>query len=92
MALARDRFRTLYRYMIDAASLDWGGCCDNENGGAHEYFWWTQQKMTDAYHLAGSFVTLFSWQHAVRYPEGQRSVLLAKRGIRPVPHLASGCH
>ena len=33
-----------YRYMIDAASLDWGGCCDNENGGGHEYFWWTQQK------------------------------------------------
>jgi hypothetical protein len=76
-----------YRYMIDAASLDWGGCCDNENGGAHEYFWWTQQKTADEYKLGDRFVTLFSYGHAVRYPEGQRNVLFAKRGIRPVPHL-----
>jgi hypothetical protein len=74
--------------MIDAASLDWGGCCDNENGGAHEYFWWTQQKMSDEYHLGARFVPLFSYEHAVPYPEGQRNVLFAKRGIRPVPHLA----
>ena len=77
-----------YRYMIDAASLDWGGCCDNENGGGHEYFWWTQQKTTDEYQLGDQFVTLFSYGHAVRYPEGQRNVLFARRGIRPVPHLA----
>jgi hypothetical protein len=76
-----------YRYMIDAASLDWGACCDNENGSGHEYFWWTQQKMTDEYLLDGSFVSLFAFKHAVNYPEGQRSLLFAKRGIRPIPHL-----
>ena len=73
--------------MIDAAALDWGGCCDNENGGGHEYFWWTQQKMTDEYALDAAFVPMFSFKHAVAYPEGQRSVLFAKRGIRPVPHV-----
>jgi len=78
-----------YRYLIDGASLDWAGCCDNENGGGHEYFWWLQQKMTDEYKLGDRFVPLFSYEHAVRYPEGHRNVLLAKRGIRPVPHLAA---
>jgi hypothetical protein len=76
-----------YRYMIDAAALDWGGCCDNENGGGHEYFWWTQQKMADEYLLDGAFLPLFAFTHAVAYPEGQRSLLFAKRGVRPVPHL-----
>jgi hypothetical protein len=75
-----------YRYMIDGAALDWGGCCDTENGSAHEYFWWTQQKMTDEYHLGDRFVPLFAYEHQVRYPEGHRIVLLSKRGIRPAPH------
>jgi hypothetical protein len=77
-----------YRYMIDAGSLDWAGCCDNEDGPGHEYFWWSQQKMTDEYKLGDRFVPLFSYEHAVRYPEGHRNILFAKRGIRPVPHLA----
>jgi len=37
-----------YRYLIDAANMDWGGCCDHDNGGGREYPWWLQQKMTDA--------------------------------------------
>lgn len=77
-----------YRYMIDAASLDWSGCCDNENGQGHEYFWWLEQKMSDEHKLGDRFVPMFSYEHAVRYPEGHRNVLFPKRGIRPVPHLA----
>lgn len=78
-----------YRYLIDAAALDWGGCCDYENGGGHEYFWWTQQKMTDAYNLDDRFLPMFSFEHSVRYPEGHRNILLARRGIRPIQHLAA---
>src|ERR1035438_2202682 len=74
--------------MIDAASLDWGGCCDNENGSAHEYFWWIQQKLTDEFHLGEQFVPLFSYERPVPWPEGQRNILFARRGIRPLPHLA----
>jgi hypothetical protein len=76
-----------YRYMIDAAALDWGGCCDVENGEGHEYFWWREQTMADEYKLGGRFVPMFAFEHAVRYPEGHRTVLFAKRGIRPLPHL-----
>ena len=27
-----------YRYMIDAAYMDWGGCCDHDNGAGREYY------------------------------------------------------
>ncbi len=76
-----------YRYMIDAAALDWGGCCDTENGEGHEYFWWRQQTAAEAYRLGDRFVPLFAFEHEARYPEGHRVVLFAKRGVRPAPHL-----
>ncbi len=76
-----------YRYMIDAAYMDWGGCCDHDNGGGREYYWWTQQKLTDAYHLGDSFVPMFSYERSVRYPEGHRNVVMPRRGIRPLPRI-----
>lgn len=76
-----------YRYMIDAAYMDWVGCCDHDNGGGREYSWWIQQKLTDAYHLGGRFVPMFSYERSVRYPEGHRNVVMARRGVRPLPRL-----
>jgi hypothetical protein len=76
-----------YRYMIDAAYMDWGGCCDHDNGGGHEYFWWLQQKLTDAYKLGARFVPMFSYERSVRYPEGHRNVVMPTRGVRPLPRL-----
>ncbi len=76
-----------YRYMIDAAGLDWGGCCDTDNGEGHEYFWWREQTFADAYRLGTNFVPMFAFERAVRYPEGHRVVLFAKRGVRPIPRL-----
>jgi hypothetical protein len=76
-----------YRYMIDAASMDWVGCCDHDNGGGREYFWWQEQKLTDAYKLGRSFVPMFAYERSVRYPEGHRNVVFAQRGIRPLPRL-----
>ncbi|MGH9658542.1 MAG: TolB family protein, partial [Bryobacteraceae bacterium] len=35
-----------YRYMIDAASMDFGASTDHQ-GGAWLYWWWYTQKMTD---------------------------------------------
>jgi hypothetical protein len=77
-----------YRYLIDAGGLDWGACCDTENGEGHEYFWWREQTMADAYKLGGAFLPMFGFEHLVRYPEGHRVVMFAKRGVRPMPHLA----
>nr|MCU0244934.1 hypothetical protein [Bryobacter sp.] len=76
-----------YRYMIDAAYMDWGGCCDHDNGGGREYFWWISQKLTDAYNLGPHFVNMFSYERSVRYPEGHRNTVFAQRGIRPLPRL-----
>jgi hypothetical protein len=76
-----------YRYMIDAAYMDWVGCCDHDNGGGREYPWWIEQKLTDAYKLGSKFVPMFSYERSVRYPEGHRNVILSQRGIRPLPRL-----
>ena len=76
-----------YPYMIDAAGLDWGGCCDTDNGEGHEYFWWREQTFADAYKLGANFVPMFAFERGVRYPEGHRVVMFAKRGVRPIPHL-----
>ncbi len=75
-----------WRYFIDVAYLDWAGCCDHDNG-RREYPWWRTQKLSDAFHLPGKFVTLFSYERSVRYPEGHRNLLFAQRGIRPLPRL-----
>src|SRR5205823_6323321 len=76
-----------YRYMIDAAYMDWVGCCDHDNGAGREYSWWIEQKLTDAYKLGSKFVPMFAYERSVRYPEGHRNVIFARRGIRPLPRL-----
>jgi hypothetical protein len=76
-----------YRYLIDAARMDWGGCCDHDNGDGREYAWWTQQKLTDAYYLDTSYIPMFSYERSVVYPEGHRNVVFARRGTRPLPRL-----
>jgi hypothetical protein len=78
-----------WRYLIDAADLDWGACCDTDNGGGHEYFWWTEQKTNEEFNLPSRFVSLFAYERAVRWPEGHREIVFAQRGIRPLPHLAA---
>jgi hypothetical protein len=75
-----------YRYMIDAASMDWGGCCDHDNG-TNEYSWWIEQKLTDAYKLGDRYIAMFAYERSVTYPEGHRNVVFARRGVRPLPRL-----
>jgi len=76
-----------YRYYIDAASLDWAGCCDHDNGEAREYTWWLTQKFTDAYLLGPKYVPMFYYERSVSYPEGHRNVIFAQRGVRTLPRL-----
>ncbi len=76
-----------YRYLLDAAYMDWGGCCDHDNGAGREYYWWMSQKLTDAYNLAGKYTAMFSYERSVRYPEGHRNTIFVKRGLRPLPRL-----
>src|SRR5262249_35418305 len=76
-----------WRYIIDAADLDWVGCCDHDNGNGREFTWWTNQKETDLFYAPGRFAPLFSYERSVAYPEGHRNVLFAQRGIRTLPRL-----
>ena len=76
-----------YRYFIDAAALDWVGCCDHDDGTAREYTWWMMQKFTDAFLLGNRFVPMYYYERSVAYPEGHRNIVFARRGIRPLPRL-----
>src|SRR5262249_34892485 len=49
-----------WRYIIDAADMDWVGCCDHDNGNGREYTWWMNQKETDLFYAPGRFTPLFS--------------------------------
>ena len=74
-----------WRYILDAAAMDWVGCCDHDNGSDREYSWWITQKLTDVFHAPGKFIPMFSYERSVGYPEGHRNVIFAQRGIRPLP-------
>jgi len=76
-----------YRYILDAGSLDWVGCCDHDNGAGREYSWWISQKLTDIFYAPGKFVPMFSYERSVNYPEGHRNVIFAQRGVRTLPRL-----
>ncbi|MGH9657515.1 MAG: hypothetical protein ACRD96_03165, partial [Bryobacteraceae bacterium] len=76
-----------WRYMLDPGDMDWVGCCDHDNGGGREYSWWITQKLTDVFHSPGQFVSMFSYERSVPYPEGHRNVVFVQRGIRTLPRL-----
>ena len=67
-----------YRYMIDAASMDFGASTDHQ-GGAWPYWWWYTQKMTDMYHVPGAYVPIFGYERSAIYPNGHRNIFFAKR-------------
>lgn len=77
----------MWRYGIDAASMDWLGNGDHDNGNGREYTWWLTQKSTDAFMLPGSFTPMFSYERSVSYPEGHRNCVFAQRGVRTLPRL-----
>jgi hypothetical protein len=76
-----------YRYMVDAASFGWAGCCDHDDGEAREYTWWLMQKFTDAYTLGTKFTPMYYYERSVAYPEGHRNIMFAQRGVRVLPRL-----
>jgi hypothetical protein len=67
-----------YRYMIDAAAMDFGASTDHQ-GGAWPYWWWYTQKMTDMYFVPGSYVPLFGYERSAQFPFGHRNIFVLKR-------------
>lgn len=80
-----------YRYMIDAASMDFGASTDHQ-GGAWPYWWWYSQKMTDMYRVPGKYTPIFGYERSAVYPNGHRNVLFARRSDSHVTpfHLKDG--
>lgn len=74
-----------WRYALDAASMDWMGNGDHDNGFHDEYCWWQIQKVTDLFHQPPHFVAVHSYERSVVFPNGHRNVIMPKRGIRPLP-------
>ena len=70
---------------IDAASLDFYANSEhNYLGGPDvEYHDFLLQQFADCFHLPGSFTPLFAYERSVRYPNGHRNIIFAKRGVRP---------
>jgi hypothetical protein len=67
-----------YRYMIDAAAMDFGASTDHQ-GGAWPYWWWYTQKMTDMYHVPGAYVAIFGYERSAQYPFGHRNMFFVRR-------------
>ena len=76
-----------YRYAIDVAALDFYANSEhNYLGGPDvEYHDFLLQQMVDNLHLPGSFVPLFAYERSIRFPNGHRNIIFAKRGVRPLP-------
>ena len=76
-----------YRYAIDAASLDYYANTEHNflGGPDVEYHDWLLQQFVECFDLPGAFTPFFAYERSVRYPNGHRNILFAKRGIRPFP-------
>lgn len=88
---ADGNLQDFYRYMIDAAAMDFGASTDHQ-GGAWPYWWWYTQKMTDMYHVPGAYVPIFGYERSAVFPNGHRNMFFAKRSdSRVTPfHLQAG--
>ena len=47
--------------------------------GYWSYWWWYSQKMSDMYHLPGTYINLFAHERSASYPFGHRNVFYSDR-------------
>ena len=70
-----------YRYMLDAAAMDFGAVTDHNSGGDNEYWWWLIEKSCDMYNVPRAFSTFYAYERSVEYPNGHRNILHTRRGV-----------
>jgi hypothetical protein len=73
-----------YRYMIDAAAMDFGASTDHQGGGT-DYWNFLTQKMADMYHFPQRFVTLYAYERNLGNPFGHRNIIHTQRNYRVIP-------
>lgn len=74
-----------YRYMLDAASMDFGIISDHQYGGDREYWWWYTEKLADMFYAPERYIPLFGYERSVTYPNGHRNVIHSRRGVEHIP-------
>ncbi len=75
----------MWRYAQDAADMDWLGNGDHDNGWGHQYPWWITQKTMDIFYNPPYFITPYTYERSVVWPNGHRNVIFTQRGIRTLP-------
>jgi hypothetical protein len=73
-----------YRYMIDAAEMDFGASTDHQAGGI-DYWNFVTQKMADMYHFPERFTALYAYERNIANPHGHRNVIHTRREYPIVP-------
>jgi len=73
-----------YRYMLDAAGMDFSTVTDHQ-GGATAYDWWKTQKSTDLFFVPGRLTTLYAYERSVPYPNGHHNIAFAQPGAPILP-------
>ena len=69
-----------YRYVLDAADLDFGLITDHQAGGDREYWWWYSEKLADLFFAPERYISMFGYERSVAYPNGHRNIIHDRRG------------
>src|SRR5258708_36760889 len=73
-----------FRYMIDAAAMDFGASTDHQAGGS-DYWNFLTLKMADMYHFPKRFVPLYAYERNIANPDGHRNIIHTGRNYPIVP-------
>ena len=77
-----------YRYMINAAAMDFGASTDHQAGG-NDYWNFLTLKMADMYHSPDRFVPLYGYERNIGNPHGHRNIVHIDRNYPIVPFFQS---
>ena len=73
-----------YRYMLDAADMDFSTVTDHQ-GGTTAYDWWKTQKSTDLFLVPHRLTSIYAYERSTNYPNGHRNIVFPKRGAPILP-------
>lgn len=73
-----------YRYMIDAADMDFGASTDHQAGG-HDYWNTMTQKLADMYYFPRRFTPLYAYERNPGFPHGHRNIIHPTRDYSIIP-------
>ena len=73
-----------YRYVLDAADMDFSTVTDHQGGGSARD-WWITQKSTDLFFMPRRLTTIYAYERSVPYPNGHRNIVFPKRGAPILP-------